>query len=128
MLNVVLPIAAAGAMPYALTLVSKSRNFGFKDNHQVRAWQAQLTGWQQRAYWAHQNSFEAFPLFATMMILAHLFQPTSVIAPYAAWAFVGLRLLYAVAYLADRASLRTICWTLAMGAVLTLLLVAMGAA
>ena len=50
MLHVILPIAFAGAMPYTLTFLSKSRNFGFKENHHVRVWQAELTGWQQRAY------------------------------------------------------------------------------
>ena len=125
MLHVILPIAFAGAMPYTLTFLSKSRNFGFKENHHVRVWQAELTGWQQRAYWAHQNSFEAFPLFAIMTILAHMSQPESLVAAYAAWAFVALRIGYAEAYLTDRATLRSVVWTCAMMAVVTELLVAL---
>lgn len=125
MLNLVLPIVAAGAMPYLLTLISKANNFGHEENRRTRDWQAQLTGWRQRAYWAHLNSFEAFPFFAALAILAHLAQPSSVIAAYASWAFVALRILYAAAFLADRASLRSVIWCGAMGALVPLILVAL---
>lgn len=125
MIHVVGPILAAGVMPYALTGISKSKGFGATENKQTRAWQGQLTGWQQRAYWAHQNAFEALPLFAAMTILAYVAQPASAAAAAAAWSFVGLRVAYSAAYIADRARLRSGIWFATMAAVAALGLVAL---
>jgi uncharacterized MAPEG superfamily protein len=125
MIHVVGPIAAAGAMPYLLTLASKARAFTAEDNKQTRLWQGQLEGWRRRAFWAHQNSFEVFPLFAAFTILAYLAQPESVIAMATAWVFVALRLGYAACYLADLGAARSAVWFLAMFANVVLLLVAL---
>jgi uncharacterized MAPEG superfamily protein len=121
--NVVLPIAIAGAMPYVLAALSKSKGFTAKQNERTRAFQSELTGWRQRAYWAHQNGFEALPLFAAMTILAHLAKPGSPVAAVAAWAFIALRCAYAACYLADTGRLRTTVWFLGQGAVVVLMLV-----
>ena len=45
---------------------------GQYDNHHPRAQQARLTGFGARALAAHQNSFEAFPLFAVAVLMAHV--------------------------------------------------------
>ena len=123
--EIALPIALVGVMPYVLTGIAKSRGFGPKENERTREWQAGLTGWQKRATWAHQNSFEAFPLFAALAILASLTRPGSVVTLGAAWAFVALRVAYAACYLADAGRLRSLVWVASQGAVLALLLVAM---
>jgi uncharacterized MAPEG superfamily protein len=126
MLHVALPITLVGSMPFAFTAVAKAGHFTMKDNEQTRLWQAQLTGWRQRAYWAHQNAFEAIPLFAAMAITAHLARPGSSVAAAAAWTFVGLRVLYGILYIAGKGSLRSTAWLASQGAILALLLVSLG--
>jgi uncharacterized MAPEG superfamily protein len=123
--HVVLSVGAAIALPYLLTALAKSKGFGIEENKQTRAWQAQLTGWRQRAHWAHQNQFEVLPAFIGMAILAHLAQPDSMVAMIASWSFVGLRVLYSICYLADNGSLRSTMWFGSMGAVAVLMLVAL---
>jgi uncharacterized MAPEG superfamily protein len=125
MTDVVLPIALVGTMPFLLTALSKSKGFGTKENERTRAWQGELTGWRQRAYWAHQNSFEAFPLFAAFAILAHVEAPESKTTLYAAWGFVALRVAYAACYLANAGRLRSLVWTTSMGVIVVLILVAL---
>ena len=125
MIHLVASIAAVGAMPYLLTLASKSKGFGPEQNKQTRIWQSQLSGWRQRAFWAHQNAFESFPLFAVMAILAHLAQPSSVIAVGALWAFVALRVGHAACYLADLGRARSMVFFASLGVVIVLMLVAL---
>jgi uncharacterized MAPEG superfamily protein len=124
--DVVLPIAIVGAMPFLLTALSKSKGFGAKENERTRVFQAELTGWRQRAYWAHQNSFEAIPLFAAMAILAFMAKPGSHVAVLAAWGFVALRVAHAGCYLANVGWLRSLVWIASQGAVVALMLVALG--
>jgi uncharacterized MAPEG superfamily protein len=126
MTQLVLCIAIVGVMPYVLTGLSKSRGFTMKDNQHTREWQTQLTGWRKRAYWAHQNAFEAIPLFAALAILAHLRSPESAVVIEACWAFVALRLAHAACYLADAGRLRSTVWTGSQVAQGALLLVGLG--
>lgn len=126
MTQLVLCIAIIGVMPYVLTGMSKSRGFGVKDNERTREWQSQLTGWRKRAYWAHQNAFEALPFFAALAILAYLRTPQSQVALAACWAFVALRVAYSACYLADAGRLRTTMWMGTQVAQVALLLVGLG--
>jgi len=110
MIHVAVPLLLAGAMPFVLTAVAKVGAFTPKDNHETRNWQAHLTGWRQRAHWAHQNSFEAFPLFAASLLAAQAAAPASPVLPAAAWGFVAARVAYAACYIADVAALRSLVW------------------
>jgi uncharacterized MAPEG superfamily protein len=56
-------------MPVAVAMHRSSAK-GY-DNRHPRAQQAALTGWGARALAAHQNMFEAFPLFAAGVLVAH---------------------------------------------------------
>jgi uncharacterized MAPEG superfamily protein len=111
--------------PYVLTLLTKAKGFTPQDNKATRAWQAGLTGWRQRAYWAHQNGFEALPLFFALVITAHLAQPGSSVAALAAWAFVATRIVYSACFLADLGGARTLAWMCSHGAQIALILVAL---
>jgi uncharacterized MAPEG superfamily protein len=113
-------ILVASVLPFVMAGVSKSRGFTMRDNAQTRAWQAQVTGYQQRALWAMQNAFETLPIFIGAVILAAMAAPHSKIAPIAAWAYVGLRVVYSAAYVADKASLRSLVWVASMAAIVTL--------
>jgi uncharacterized MAPEG superfamily protein len=123
--DVVLPIVAVGVMPYILTGLSKSKGFGAKENERTRAWQAELVGWRQRAHWAHQNAFEAVPLFAALAILAQIAKPGNHLAACAAWGFVGLRVAYAACYLGDVGRLRSLVWMGSQALLVVLMLVAL---
>lgn len=70
-------------------------------------------GPRARALGAHQNGLEAFPLFAAAVLLAELHGAPQHVIDGLALAFLGARIAYAVCYLGDRPSLRSLIWTLA---------------
>lgn len=106
-------VLLAGFMPYLWTVVAKSAGTGY-DNHDVRGWQARLSGLPQRAHAAHLNSFEAFPLFAVAVLVALANNTALERVNILAIAFIGLRLLYGALYLMDYAILRSLVWFTAM--------------
>jgi uncharacterized MAPEG superfamily protein len=71
-------------------------------------------GPRARALGAHQNGLEAFPLFAAAVLLAELHGAPQHMIDGLALAFLGARVAYAVCYLGDRPSLRSLIWTLAL--------------
>jgi uncharacterized MAPEG superfamily protein len=114
-------VLIAGLMPYLWTLIAKVRGRRF-DNANVRTWQAGLTGLPLRAHAAHLNSFEAFPLFATAVIVARLTGADQGRVDALAIAFIGFRLLFGLLYLADKATLRSLVWLAAMVCVVMIFL------
>ncbi|MUL39166.1 MAPEG family protein [Gloeocapsopsis dulcis] len=66
-----------------------------------RAMFDKLPSYAQRATWAHQNSFEAFMIFAAAALMAYVTGVNSNVAVGAAIAFVIVRLLYSVFYVAN---------------------------
>jgi uncharacterized MAPEG superfamily protein len=110
-------IVAAAFLPYATVALAKSRGI---DNHAPRRDLAQLTGWRQRADWAHRNHFEAFAPFAAAVIVAEMAQVAQSRIDGLAAAFVALRIAYTAFYIADRATLRSVAWALGFIAVLAL--------
>jgi len=70
-------------------------------------------GPRARALGAHQNGIEAFPLFAAAVLLAEMRGVPQHMIDGLALAFLGARIAYAVCYLGDRPTLRSIIWTLA---------------
>ncbi len=107
-------VLIAGLMPYLWTAVSKAAGPRY-DNADVRGWQARLTGLPQRAFAAHLNSFEAFPLFAAAVLAALLTGADPQRVMQLAIAFVVLRLLYGLIYLMNVAWLRSLVWFGAFG-------------
>jgi uncharacterized MAPEG superfamily protein len=112
-------VLVASLLPLLWTAVAKFSGPGF-NNRAPREFQARLTGFRARAHWAHQNSFEAFPPFAAAVIIAHLAGVAQERIDLLALAFIALRLVYGVLYLADQALLRSIAWTAALGCVIAL--------
>jgi uncharacterized MAPEG superfamily protein len=112
LLACVLPIACAG--------VAKSRGFGKPrreggfDNHHPREWLASLQGWQARAHAAQLNSFEALPLFIAGVLVAQQHHASQHTVDALALAFVLLRVGFIVAYITDRANVRSILWSLGL--------------
>ncbi|VVO44454.1 MAPEG family protein [Pseudomonas fluorescens] len=93
---------------------------GGYDNHSPRNQQAQLTGFGARALAAHQNSFEAFMLFAAGVLMAHTTQTAGWLIDLLAIIFVIARVLYLLCYWTDLAWQRSLVW--GIGFVCTLLL------
>ncbi|SDG26477.1 Uncharacterized conserved protein, MAPEG superfamily [Pseudomonas benzenivorans] len=83
---------------------------GVYDNHHPRSQQARLTGFGARALAAHLNSFEAFPLFAVGVLMAHVTQTHGVLVDGLAVTFVLARVLYLLCYWADWHWQRSLVW------------------
>ena len=95
---------------------------GRYDNHHPRAQQARLTGFGARAVAAHQNSFEAFSLFAAGVLVAHVTQTQGALIDVLAVLFVIARVLYLVLYWADLAWQRSLVWVVGLACSLLLML------
>lgn len=109
-------------LPFVLAGLAKSER-GF-DNRRPRQWLAERGGWRQRANWAQQNQFEAFPPFAAAVIIAHLAGAEQGWVNALALAWVLLRVLYAALYIGNRASARSLVWTAALACVIALFVMA----
>jgi uncharacterized MAPEG superfamily protein len=97
-----LPVACL--LPYLwsiATIPERSSLPGGIDNKNPRTQQAQLQGLGARAVAAHKNAFEALPSFLAGVLTAHVVGADPTWSGYLASAWVGLRLLHGIAYLAD---------------------------
>ncbi len=93
---------------------------GGYDNNLPREQQARLTGLGARALAGHQNSFEAFMLFAAGVLMAHTTQTQGFVIDTLAIVFVCARIVFLLCYWADWAWQRTLAWV--VGLICTLLL------
>jgi uncharacterized MAPEG superfamily protein len=95
---------------------------GGYDNNHPRAQQANLTGAGARGLAAHQNTIEAFPLFAAGVIVAQIYAADSMIAGLLAVAFIVSRVIYIGLYVGNIASLRSLVWAVGYLSSLALML------
>ena len=114
-------ILVAGLLPYAATLIAKSRK-DF-DNSNPRQWLAHLEGFRARAHAAQLNSFEAFPFFAAAVLVAHARGAQQHTVDMLAIAFIVARVLYLAMYVANFAALRSLAWLIGLICVVSLFLV-----
>ncbi|HEY9795468.1 MAG TPA: MAPEG family protein [Leptolyngbyaceae cyanobacterium] len=93
-------IAAAAVLIYVpFLVVGYARMSVGYDTRAPRAMFDKLPPYGQRATWAHQNSFEAFMIFAAAALMAYVTGQNSSLATGAALAFVIARSLYSVFYI-----------------------------
>ena len=122
-------ILAACLLPVVCAGIAKSRGFGKPrrdggfDNHNPRQWLAHLQGWQARAHAAQLNSFEALPVFIAGVLVAQQHHAPQNVVNGLALAFILLRMGFIAAYITDRANLRSVLWTLALGCSIALFFV-----
>jgi uncharacterized MAPEG superfamily protein len=116
-------VLVAALLPFLFTGLAKLTGPGF-NNYKPRDFQAGLTGWRQRAHWAHLNSFEAFPPFAAAVIVAHLAGAPQDRIDLLALAFIACRLVYGALYIANKAPLRSLVWALGLACVIGLFVIA----
>lgn len=112
-----LAVLIAGLLPVVCAGISKWGAKGY-DNHDPRAWLARQEGRRARANAAQQNSFEAFPFFAIAVVMALNNGVSHQNVATWAWLIVAMRLAYIYCYVTDRATLRSIFWTLGTAAVI----------
>ncbi len=104
-------VLIAGLLPYVATTIAKA---GARyNNRDPRAWLERQEGFRKRADNAQKNAFEAFPLFATAVIVAHLLQAPQDRVDALAVVFVVARLVYLACYLADLHWARSVAWLIA---------------
>ena len=116
-----LPIVCAGIAKWGA--IGVSRRDGGYDNHLPRTWLASQSGWRARANAAQANSFEVLPFFIGAVIIAHQMGSLQVRVDLLALAFVLLRMVYILLYVADQANARSVVWALALVANIALLFV-----
>lgn len=105
----------ASALPFLLAMLAKAiGGFGMADNSHPREVVAKFTGRAARANVAQQNSFESLPIFLASVIVAMLFFVPQIVVNYLAVMYVALRLMYAIAYIVNLPTLRSIVWALSM--------------
>lgn len=115
-------VLAAIMTPYIWSIVAKQSAPKF-DNSKPREWLGNLDGRGARANWAQQNNFEALPGFIAAVIIAHLAQAPQFWIDLLALNFVVLRVFYGVLYIADKPSLRSLVWILAIACVVGLFVI-----
>jgi len=100
-------------MPYVLSGVGsyfRAKRFGSIDNRHPRAQAAALEGVGARAYAAQQNAWEALPVFGLSAVVAHLAGADAGSSALASMIFIAARVMHAVFYLADLATLRSLAF------------------
>lgn len=116
-------VVIAAFMPFIFTGTAKFTG-GRYNNHTPRDYLEKLDGFRKRAHWAQLNSFEIFPIFAFAVVIAHLTGGEQSYVDQLAMIFIVSRILYGVAYLADKALIRTLLWS--VGILCSLLLFTAG--
>ena len=111
-----MPIAAWCLMFVTLMpvlVVGYAKSGGPYDNHKPREGLDRLEGKKRRAYDAHLNCFEALPVFIAALFVAVWTEGPDAMVNSLAVGFVAFRILYVFAYISDRATLRSLLWSLA---------------
>jgi uncharacterized MAPEG superfamily protein len=116
-------VLLAALLPILWVGIAKSGADGY-DNHRPRIFLANLEGWAQRANWAQNNAYEAFPPFAAAVIIAHLAGANQVLIDSLAGAFLVTRVVHGITYILDKATFRSAAWTAGFLCVIGLFLAA----
>lgn len=103
-------LLAAALLPYLWTSLAKAYGQRY-DNRDPRGWQARQEDPRSKAaYAAHLNAFEAFPAFAAGVLGAQMAGVDTGWIDLLAIAFIVLRVLHGVFYLAAKPTLRSVAW------------------
>ena len=113
--GIVYLIIIACLLPYVFAVVAKMAG-GFKreDNQNPREFLAKTTGLAARANAVQQNSFESLPLFIAAVLMAEYMVIPQVVVMMCGIAYIVLRIIYGICYLANWATLRSIVWMLSL--------------
>lgn len=109
-------------IPVAMSMAKQPEGY---DNRYPRDQQAKLTGFGKRCVAAHNNTLEAFPLFAAGVLIAIWGEVELDLLSNLAIAFVASRVIYTAAYWADINLLRSTAWTVGFVVSVTLMFLAL---
>ena len=115
-------IVFAMFLPIIWVGVAKVNGSGY-DNDKPRKWLERQQGIGQRANWAQQNAYEAFPPFAAAVIVAHLTGSNQMTIDILAGAFILVRIAHGVFYIRDMSTLRSLAWVVGFGCTVALFLI-----
>lgn len=114
-------ILIAALLPYVWVAISKASGQRF-DNRDPRGWMAKQDNPRvHRANAAQLNAFEAFAPFAASVLMAQFAGVDPQRIAWLAIAFVTLRIVHGILYLANKALLRSLIWTAGFVCVLALM-------
>jgi uncharacterized MAPEG superfamily protein len=120
-------LLAAVLIPYVLAMTGgyfRMKQFGSVDNKHPRAQAAALEGAGARAWAAQQNAWEALPVFASAVFVAHLAGADPQSSATAAVVFVVARVLHPVAYIANVDVARSLVFLVGLGSCVWLFVLA----
>ncbi|EPF81603.1 MAPEG family protein [Acinetobacter rudis] len=121
--GIVYLILIACLLPYVFSLLARLfGGFKVEDNQDPRAFFAKTTGLAARANAAQQNSFESLPLFIAAVLMAEYMVIPQILIMMMGIAYIVLRILYGICYLANWSSLRSVIWVLSMACPIWLLI------
>ena len=109
----------AGLMPIICAGISKWGASDF-DNASPREWLARQEGHRKRANAAQANSWEAFALFSTAVLVALHNNVDAQKLDSLAVFFIVSRVLFIAFYLMDRSTLRSLAWLAGLFTTLTI--------
>ncbi|PYC37853.1 hypothetical protein DMX05_18055 [Pseudomonas soli] len=119
-------ILVALVLPPLCAFIAKlsSGYFGFRANHDPRAFLDELEGLPRRAHAAQLNGYEAFPAFAAAVLVADIVgNAEQVTQDVLGVMYITSRLLYIICYLADWAVLRSLVWFVGMALIVSFFVV-----
>lgn len=100
------------------------QQLGSVDNKHPRAQYSQLQGAGARAVAAQQNAWEALPIFACGVLVAHIAGAPQAKVDMVAMIFIAARLLYPVFYIANLDALRSLSFIAGLAASIYLFVLA----
>ena len=106
-------------IPFLSAAYAKFTTKGY-DNKTPREFLSALEGRGKRANYAQQNFYETYPTFAVGVVVAHIMGAVQWTIDFVAVIYVTARILYVVFYVADNDVFRSIAWTIAFGAIVSL--------
>jgi len=115
----VLPIVSAWVCGYY-----RNKEFGKVDNKHPRQQYAQLTGAGARAVAAQQNAWEALAMYAPAVLVAHILGVTGSNVSLACGIFIVARVLYLIAYIANKDIIRSLLFMVGLASVISLYVMA----
>lgn len=116
-------ILIACLLPYIFAVIAKmAGGFRAQDNQNPREFLSKTTGLAARANAVQQNSFEGLPLFIAAILIAEYMVLPQQITMIFGIAYIVLRVVYGICYLANWATLRSIVWFMAISCPVLLLL------
>jgi uncharacterized MAPEG superfamily protein len=118
-------LLAAIAFPWLMAVIKKSAlaSNGYYNNSAPRAGLENLQGVSRRALWAEKNSFEILPAYIAAVVVAHMAGAVQAYIDLIAILFITTRVLYALCYLMNWATLRSIVWTLGLICIVSLFVI-----